>query len=50
MRLAWFGALWASGVLGLACVAGLLRWVLSSRILGLAHARPDKADPGQAAR
>ena len=29
MRLAWFGALWASGVLCVAGVAGVLRWVLT---------------------
>jgi fatty acid desaturase len=33
-QLAWFGALWASGVLSLACVAGLLRWILSGLLLG----------------
>ncbi len=32
VQLGWFGALWASGVLGMGLAAGLLRFVLFSRL------------------
>ncbi len=48
--MAWFGALWASGVLGMGCVASLLRWVLSSRFLGLTPAGTGKASPKPVSR